>query len=156
MDWDSPEHMRTEHEAIEFIYALVRCTKPEVIFESGTYMGHCAEAIATALDRNGGGHLWTVEASDNQYLPRDGVTFVKGDSLAYAEGFDKDIDLAFVDCSDDPGHRFSVASALWPRSKYLIAHDTTFHDPSYLEALTNMMGEPTMHIDSPHGLTLWR
>lgn len=48
-------------EDCEFLYALVRVARPQVVLELGTGYGTAARFIAEALLRNGAGYLWTVE-----------------------------------------------------------------------------------------------
>ena len=43
------------------LYALVRTTRPERIVETGGTPGKSSAFILRALERNGGGHLWTVD-----------------------------------------------------------------------------------------------
>jgi predicted O-methyltransferase YrrM len=48
-------------EVLDFLYTLVRLTKPERVLETGTWLGRSATAIASALRANGIGYLVTIE-----------------------------------------------------------------------------------------------
>lgn len=50
-------------EDAEFLYALVRVTKPRRVLELGTGLGVSARFIGEALAENGDGMLWTVESN---------------------------------------------------------------------------------------------
>ena len=59
--WRSWTDWGVEQETAEFLYALIRLTKPETIVESGTGEGYASVAIASALADNGHGSLTTFE-----------------------------------------------------------------------------------------------
>lgn len=49
----------------QLLYALVRYCKPERILEIGTDHGGSAKHMAAACQRNGKGHVWTVDINPN-------------------------------------------------------------------------------------------
>jgi hypothetical protein len=59
--WSMFDVYTAEIEVLDFLYALVRLTKPERVLETGTWPGRSAIAIASALRDNGIGHLVTIE-----------------------------------------------------------------------------------------------
>jgi len=59
--WHADDGDATEHEVTELVAAFVRALQPEVVAETGSYLGQTSEAIGTALHRNGHGYLYTVE-----------------------------------------------------------------------------------------------
>jgi hypothetical protein len=59
--WSMFDGWTSEVETIEFLHALVRLTKPGYCVETGTWLGHSAEAIGLALRQNGRGSLDTIE-----------------------------------------------------------------------------------------------
>jgi hypothetical protein len=62
--WSMFDGFAAEVEVLDFLYALVRMTKPSRVIETGTWLGRSAIAIASALRDNGFGHLLTIEQSD--------------------------------------------------------------------------------------------
>ena len=59
--WSMFDGYTAEIEVLDFIYTLVRLTKPQRVLETGTWLGRSAIAIASALRDNGIGHLITIE-----------------------------------------------------------------------------------------------
>jgi predicted O-methyltransferase YrrM/glycosyltransferase involved in cell wall biosynthesis len=59
--WSMFDGYTAEIEVLDFLYTLVRLTKPERVLETGTWFGRSAIAIASALRDNGIGHLVTIE-----------------------------------------------------------------------------------------------
>ena len=59
--WHSPDADATEFEVTELVASLVRALQPELVIETGTYLGHTAQAIGDALRKNGHGRLITLE-----------------------------------------------------------------------------------------------
>jgi len=59
--WHADDPVGTELEVSELAAAFTRALQPEIVVETGTYLGQTAEAIGIALQRNGHGHLWTLE-----------------------------------------------------------------------------------------------
>jgi len=99
--WHSPDIQATEEEVTELVSAMVRATQPEHVLETGTYLGHTAEAIGRALLANGHGHLHTIEIDPElasmatQRCAGLPVTVVTGDSLSYCPLWP--IDLVWFD-----------------------------------------------------------
>ena len=62
--WSMFDGFTAEVEVLDFLYALVRMTKPDRVLETGAWFGRSAIAIASALRDNGFGHLLTIEESD--------------------------------------------------------------------------------------------
>jgi glycosyltransferase involved in cell wall biosynthesis len=62
--WSMFDGYTAEVEVLDFLYALVRMTKPDRVIETGTWFGRSAIAIASALRDNGFGHVLTIEQSD--------------------------------------------------------------------------------------------
>ena len=59
--WSMFDGFTAEVEVLDFLYTLVRLTKPQRVLETGTWLGRSAIAIASALRDNGIGHLVTIE-----------------------------------------------------------------------------------------------
>ena len=88
----------------ELLAALVRCAKPRIVVEAGTYKGHGALAIARALHVNGPtGHLWT--ADPYEFGQRDtlaglpNVSFCNEDFLTMLDRL-AEVDFAYIDASE--------------------------------------------------------
>ena len=163
IEWQHDGTKRTEGEVIDLLYSLVRCAKPGVCVETGTFAGHGAQAISKALEANAHGRLFTVELDpelsdelDRITLPRtDFVT--RTDSLAYAQGMDGPVDFAFIDCGE-PNHRARVAYELWRRltpAGLLLAHDVLYY-PELLPLIRGAIGAPQLELETLHGLAIWQ
>ena len=63
----APAQPAAEDEVADFLWALVRMLKPDHVLETGTAFGHTAERICDALERNGVGHLTTIEMKRNRW-----------------------------------------------------------------------------------------
>jgi predicted O-methyltransferase YrrM len=96
----------TELEYLELLSALVRCTKPRRILETGSYLGHGTLALARATRDNGFGEVVSIErdagavSAVRGLLQRQGldrVRVVLYHSLAYLEATDELFDFAFLD-----------------------------------------------------------
>jgi predicted O-methyltransferase YrrM len=133
------EDWSTEPELLETLYCYVRSTSPHTVVEIGTYRGTSACVLATALERNGYGHLYTIDndVSGTVRAVRDRlrawslqerVTLLqKNSSEAFADWGRAKIDLLYI----DGGHSFldtCLDFALWcryiPRTGLIVVHDT--------------------------------
>lgn len=146
----SNDSCSTELEYLEFLYALVRVTKPLEVLETGTYAGFGTRNIVAALHENARGHLWTVDEHDRGVTTEhnDRVTFVQGDSLGCIRAMtDRRFDLMFFD-SDLP---LRVAEMMACVETGIVNEGATFvfHDTSRLRTLTD--GKP-----DPDAATFWR
>ncbi len=99
--WHADTPGATEDEVTELVAAFTRALQPEIVIETGAGWGHTSAAIGRALDRNGHGHLWTIEIDPAQAdtaaqrcrgLP---VTVTCGDSLTWDPP--SPADLAWID-----------------------------------------------------------
>jgi hypothetical protein len=59
--WHTPDGQSSEAEVTEFLQALLGLIKPRIAVESGTWHGATTVALASALRRNGRGHLYGLE-----------------------------------------------------------------------------------------------
>lgn len=59
--WSTEDSEDTENEVKEFIYGLIRATKPELVVELGSANGKTTLAMASAINRNGRGKLISFE-----------------------------------------------------------------------------------------------
>lgn len=140
----------TELEYLEFLYALVRVTKPLEVLETGTYAGFGTRNIVAALHENARGHLWTIDEHDRGVTTEhnDRVTFVQGNSLGCIRAMtDRRFDLLFFD-SDLPMRVAEFVECKWAGIASPGA-TIVFHDTSRLRTLTD--GTP-----DPDAATFWR
>lgn len=99
--WPAPfGKMSITRENAEFLYALVRLTKPAVVLELGTGSGLSARFMAQALHENGRGLLYTVEPMFEHRL--QALELLVGEPVEIFEDVselppDIEPDLVFVD-----------------------------------------------------------
>lgn len=116
-------------------YALVRAVQPRHIVETGTDKGRGTLVFASALLRNGAGHVTTIDNNpDSGYLikpPYDSVvTRVIGDSIGCIEALDQPVDFFLHDSLHTREHESAefaaVTSTLSPGAMVLSdnAHST--------------------------------
>lgn len=136
-----------ELEVGEFLNALVRMTKPEVVVETGTHKGFSTLMIAQALKANGKGHLYTVDLVDygvmkecEQYGVAPFVTFTKSDSSAMISKLVADvkkIDLLWLDADHSTEAVLKELEAAIPLLKNgaLVAFHDIITDPREAKAV---------------------
>jgi len=109
-----------EVEVAEFLYSLVRLTKPHFVLETGTHLGISALYMALGMERNGRGEIETYEILPELQVKaialwQDvGMTHRIGAHLLsslQAEG-GRPIDLLFLD--SEPQLRFDEFLRFWP------------------------------------------
>ena len=102
-------------------YALVRATRPNHVVETGTDKGLGTLVIASALLRNGRGHLTSIDINRESGFLVSGkyasvTTLVVADSVASLSNIDEPIDLFIHDSDHSAAHEAAefgaVASAL--------------------------------------------
>jgi predicted O-methyltransferase YrrM len=122
--WTAWDDMAVEVECAEFLHALVRLLKPELVLESGTGRGMASLYIARALKANKAGRLITFEpiaqfASEARarLAPYDAAVLT-GSSLGYCGA---PPDLVFLDSS--PETREAEIDQWLAREVALVIHD---------------------------------
>jgi len=126
--WSAPDSQAAEVEVSRLVAAMVTAIRPDVVLETGTYLGYTAREIGLALSRAGSGRLTTVEVDEGfaeqarvrcAGLP---VTVVTGDTRVYRPA--ERLDFVWFDSADSiRGEEF--------RLYYPWMHDHTvvgFHD----------------------------
>jgi len=91
----------TAPEQCQLLAALVRCQKPKLLVEAGTYRGHTALFVGSVLEELGSGHLHTADPMT--YCPADlgaRVTYYPTDFLKMLDGLEGPVDFAYIDASD--------------------------------------------------------
>lgn len=140
----------TEEEYLYLLYALIYCLKPLKVLETGSYQGLGTAYIARALQRNGFGHVFSLEIHPN--LARNGwkqleheeleqwADIVVTDSMKYLEETNERFDFAFFD-SLLPLRTKELEICL---ERKLIPSGTIFamHDTSRLRTCTDGTPDP--------------
>jgi predicted O-methyltransferase YrrM len=160
--WQYDGTKGTEGEVSEFIASLVHAVKPDVVVETGAFLGHTTHVIAAALELNGRGHLHTVE-NDSEMIEQlrpqlpQRVTLHEADSSEWCERFEGPVDVAFVDSG--PGRvRLDDVRALWPKitpGGYLTVHDTIYYKRLFAR-VSDLVGVEGIEIRSLLGLGMWQ
>lgn len=140
--WDN---MGIEAEVAEFLYALVRVLKPQVVVESGTGRGYASMALSVALRANGKGVLHTFEPirsyQDEARGRLNGLPVEFHDGLS-CEGWNGPADLVFVDSWG--GVRARDLNYWVPTDTPLVVHDAHEHRA--------LLTDDGFVIDTPRGL----
>lgn len=99
--WPAPYQMSVTLEDAEFLYALVRVTKPGRVLELGTGLGVSGFFIASALEANGpGSWLLTVESNaEYRWAAKELLDDlpVRAYADASGPGLEEAVDLVFID-----------------------------------------------------------
>lgn len=97
----------------ELLASFIKCMKPEIIVESGTYLGHGAIHMGRACKQIRHGHVYTadpVELGQGRLVTanrlEEWVTFHRGGFEGMIETI-PEVDLAYIDGSG-PGHDASL------------------------------------------------
>jgi predicted O-methyltransferase YrrM len=164
--WQMVDAQSAELEVLEFLKALVITAKPELVLETGTFIGHSAIKMAEGLRSNGFGRIITVEydsavfAKAKQNIEASGL----GDWIEYRNGssldtkVDGQIDILFSD-SDVNVREQEVRHFLpqiRPRGLVLI-HDASSHFKVVREAALRLEKEGLLSVvllSTPRGLVV--
>jgi len=123
----------TEVEVSEWLYAMVKMIKPDLVLETGTHVGVSSTYIAKALQDNNRGRLITFEIIDEHYASAPllfadvGVTHLIDHHKLDAQKFDPtglSFDILFLD--SEPNLRFDEFLKFWPFLRdggFIIIHD---------------------------------
>jgi predicted O-methyltransferase YrrM len=104
--WSAPDEMASEFEVHDFLFGLVRLTKPLVVVETGSYKGHASRIIGLALRGNNRGTLYTCDTDLEMVKATIKMTeglpvVVSGLPSWKLLSAIKNVDLAFLDSSTD-------------------------------------------------------
>lgn len=164
--WHMYDSMTAEAEVLEFLYTLVTTLKPELVVETGSFLGVSTLWIAKALKANGFGRIVSCEF--------DPVVFAKAKEKIDASGLaewielrnesslemriDGTIDLFFSD-SDMPIREDEVKRFL-PQIRptgLILMHDASSHLKVVRDAALKMESEGLLScilLPTPRGLVL--
>ncbi|MDR3458636.1 MAG: class I SAM-dependent methyltransferase [Verrucomicrobiae bacterium] len=139
------------------LYGLARSIKPKVCVEIGSARGKSACAVGLALRRNGGGKLYAIDphsrtnwndtdsvdsfAIINEHLQKSGaadfVEIVRKTSGEAAKGWDKKIDLIFI----DGDHSYEGVKADW---ELFLPHLNEFGVVVFHDTLWDLRPDPNL------------
>ena len=164
--WRMYDSMTAEVEVLEFLKCLVTTVKPDVVVETGSFMGVSTLAIAEGLKQNGFGKVVTCE--------HDPVVFAKARERLQTSGLmpwiecrnqsslelkvEGTIDLFFSD-SDPPIREQEVRRFLPQISPHglILMHDASSHLATVREAALRMEQEGLLSVvllPTPRGLVV--
>lgn len=156
--WSAPDNMGSETEVSRFLAALVDLLHPERVLETGSYLGHTAAAIGSALLKQGYGHLDSIEIDSAMAdqaramcmgLP---VTIHTGDSLDHTGEYDLMFFDSAIESREAEMRRFRNRGVLW------VLHDTRnphLQDVIYALQRDCIINE-VLRFNTPRGLAMGR
>lgn len=174
-----------ELETGEFLYGLVRVTKPKAILETGTHKGisaiYMADALKENATRNGGGVIDTIEFLEPNFLEakqniqKMGVELYVRQHMMDARSFKTEAQYDMIFLDTEPELRFAELVKFFPNLKpggFLLIHDLHPHMhqienaehgfawpygpiPTAMEALTKEKKLIPFHFRTPRGLTMF-
>jgi prolipoprotein diacylglyceryltransferase/predicted O-methyltransferase YrrM len=164
--WRMYDSMTAEMEVLEFLKALVRTLKPELIVETGTFMGISTLWMAEALKENGSGKIVTCEydakvfAAAKERIEASGLgDWIDARNESSLETkVNGTIDLLFSD-SDPPLREQEVRRFLAQMrpTGLILMHDASSHLKTVREAALRMEAEGLISVvlmPTPRGLVI--
>ena len=164
--WSMYDSMTAEVEVLEFLRTLVTTLKPNLIVETGSFLGVSSLWMAEGLQRNGFGRLVSCELDPVVYAKAaakiaesglsDWIDLRNASSLEMT--IDGTIDLFFSD-SDLPIREQEVKHFLPKMNPYglLLMHDASSHLKTVREAALRMEAEGLISavlLPTPRGLVV--
>jgi prolipoprotein diacylglyceryl transferase len=164
--WSMYDSMTAEVEVLEFLRCLVRTVKPQIVVETGTFMGISTLSIAEGLKANGFGRIITCEYDSAVYAKArerfagsglgQWIDFRNESSLeTQVKGT---IDLLFSD--SDPPLREQEVRRFLPQinpNGLILMHDASSHLKTVREAALKMEQEGLISVvllPTPRGLVV--
>lgn len=156
----------------QLLNSLIRVLEPETVLEIGSSVGYSALWMAEALQKNGHGHLWTVESHAERFqraqanIAESGleawITQIKHHAPEVffdpAVSLPETVDLAFLDATKKQHQSFY--EALLPRMKegsILIVDNVQTHREAFEGFIEFMHENPewqTLELDAGTGLLI--
>ena len=164
--WSMIDSMTAEVEVLELLATLVTTTKPELVVETGSFLGVSTEWIARGLERNGRGRVVSCEfdplvfARAQQRLagsPLAPWIDLRNESSLEMK-VEGTIDLLFSD--SDPDLREAEVKRFLPQMNpngLILIHDASSHLKTIREAALRLEREGLLSIlllPTPRGLVL--
>ena len=164
--WQMLDPQSAEVEVLDLLESLIRVVKPELIVETGTFIGHSAIRMARALRENGIGRIITIEydpvvyAKAKQQIDASGVA--RWIECRNASSLDTTIhgaiDLFYSD--SDINIREQEVRRFLPQIKprgLVLIHDASSHFKVVREAALRLEAEGLLSVvllSSPRGLCI--
>ncbi len=164
--WSMIDSMTAEVEVLELLATLVTTLKPELVVETGSFLGVSTEWIARGLERNGRGTVISCEFDPVVYAkakerlagsPLLGWMELRNES-SLAMTVEGTIDLLFSD--SDPELREAEVKRFLPQMNpqgLVVIHDASSHQKTVREAALAMEREGLLSVlllPTPRGLVL--
>ncbi len=164
--WSMIDSMTAEVEVLELLATLVTTLKPELVVETGSFLGVSTEWIARGLERNGRGRVISCEFDPVVYAKAkerlEGGPLSRGSDLRKESSREMPgegtIDLLFSD--SDPDLREAEVKRFLPQMTphgLIVIHDASSHLKTEREAALKMEREGLLSIlllPTPRGLVL--
>ena len=164
--WSMIDSMTAEVEVLELLATLVTTLKPELVVETGSFLGVSTEWIARGLERNGRGRVISCEFDPVVYAKAverlAGSPLLEWMELRNASSLDMPvegtIDLLFSD--SDPELREAEVKRFLPQMNpngLIVIHDASTHLKTVREAALKMEREGLLRVlllPTPRGLVL--
>jgi predicted O-methyltransferase YrrM len=101
--WNSPDIQATENEVSELVGSFVRALQPELVIETGTYLGHTTKIIGESLNKNGHGRCISLELDEKMALISKEKTsslpveIICTSSIEWLKNLKQNVDFAWLD-----------------------------------------------------------
>jgi glycosyltransferase involved in cell wall biosynthesis len=166
--WSMFDGWTAELETIEFLYTLIRLTKPKFVLETGTWHGTAALAMGAALRDNARGSLVSIELDTESHEVakyrieearlQDRVTLIHGSSLEFTP--DRPIDFALFDSELSlRGQEFERFRQHLAAGAIVLFHDTNSAHRVVGESVNKLLSDGVLEgffLSTPRGLALCR
>lgn len=164
--WHMLDPQSAEMEVLDLLESLIKAVKPELIVETGTFIGHSAIRMAQALQANGFGKIVTIEydpvvfAKAKQNIDASGVAaWIDNRNASSLEvTIHGAIDVLYSD--SDLGIREQEVRRFLPQIKprgLVLLHDASSHFKVVREAALRLEAEGLLSVvllSTPRGLCL--
>ncbi len=164
--WSMIDSMTAEVEVLELLATLVTTLKPELVVETGSFLGVSTEWIARGLERNGRGRVISCEFDPVVYAKAKerlaGSPLLPWMELRNESSLEMTvegtIDLLFAD--SDPELREAEVKRYLPQMNphgLIVIHDASSHLKTVREAALTMEREGLLRVlllPTPRGLVL--
>lgn len=164
--WSMIDSMTAEVEVLELLATLVTTLKPDLVVETGSFLGVSTEWIARGLQRNGSGRVISCEFDPVVYnRARDRLAALNlapwielRNESSLEMSVPGTIDLLFSD--SDPDIREAEVKRFLPQLKptgLILMHDSSSHLKTVREAALRMQAEGLISVlllPTPRGLVL--
>jgi glycosyltransferase involved in cell wall biosynthesis len=166
--WSMLDGWTGEIETLDFLYALVRLTKPAHALETGTWLGWSACFIGRAMKANGFGKLTTLETSTEAHaqalknLSEQGVRDFVDARLESSMTYQAEARLSFVLFDSDTSLREAEFRRMRPwlePGAVVVFHDTGPQHVVVGEAVRRLVSEGALvgvELPTPRGIFVGR